>query len=129
MINVIAVTSISEQQDAMQNLRTALKSIYHTDLSIEILQQGISRVDVYHTVNEVKHLAKSYRIVIVPVMVNFERVKGFPLEANINVDAVLERLDECKREVIAFVNKQRVNDHVARKQKKDLEAAVKNLFT
>jgi hypothetical protein len=128
MQNIIVVTNNKEQQDVVSYLKDSLKIMYHTDISISIAQTGLSRVDVIHDVNGTKNIAATHRVILVPVSMSIDSIRGFSPTANININYLLKRLDQMKVEAISFVNSQKKSlNHVS--QQDALAKAAKNLFS
>lgn len=128
MTNIIVTTSTREQQDVMSYLKEKLRSEYFTDTSISIIQSGIAKVDVIHSVKGVKNLAARYQVVIVPVSMSLDSLLGFSHTTNININRLLDRLEKMKAEAIAFVNLHKKPSHMVTKQKDALKRAAYRLF-
>jgi hypothetical protein len=110
MTNIIVVTNTREQQSIMTYLREKLKGDYLTDSSVTIVQSGMTRVDVIHTVKGMQHLAARYHVILVPISMSLENLRGFSHQTNININPLLKRLDAMKAEAIAFVNSHKLPD-------------------
>jgi len=104
MKQLVVVTTLQEQQNMVGKLRERLKVMYHTDTSIEIVQSGLSRIEVRHRVGDIINTAATYQVVLVPISMSLETLKGYPSSTNINITSLLQRLDKMKDEAIRFVN-------------------------
>lgn len=128
MTDIIVATSMKEQQNIMEYLKEELKNTYYTDSSVTIVQSGISKVDVMHSVKDGMNLAKRYQIVIVPISMSLDSLQGFSHTTNININRLIARLDKMKSEAIAFVNIHKAPSPLIRRQKEALATAAKHLF-
>lgn len=128
MKHIIAVTSLSEQRDTIVKVTEALKVLYHTDTSIIVAQSSLSRIDVYHTVNSIRHIAASYHIVIVPITISLENLRGYPSAAQINITRVIKKLDDMKKDVLKFVEVCKKPSPADHKAKMSFENAMGILF-
>lgn len=128
MTNLIVATNMKEQQDIMRYIKEELHSMYHTDISITILQTGLSRIDVLHSVKGAQNLAARYQVVVVPISMSLEVLNGYSHNVNININKLILRLDHMKAEAIAFVNKHKVPSIKARRDKEAFAAATQHLF-
>jgi hypothetical protein len=125
MINVIAVTSMTEQKEVMRYLLSKLKNEYLTDSSVSVIQSGITKIEIYHEVNDCKVLAMKFCVVMVPISISLEPLAGFPSSTNFNINRVIEKLDKMKIQAISQINQNRTS---VRKTDKALHAAVQQLF-
>lgn len=133
MINLIVATTISEQQNIMEYLAEELKSTYHNDMSVTVVQSGMSKIDVFHSVTkdlnmETLNLAVTYRVILVPISMSLDPLLGYSPTANININRLITRLDKMKSEAISFVNSHKTPSPLIRKQKEALANAAKHLF-
>lgn len=129
MKTVIAVTNNKEQEETMKYLFEMLNLEYITDYSVVVSKTGLSKIDVYHNVNGTSHLANSYRVIIIPVSLSYDSLKGLSPTTNINITRVLEKLDNMKKELIDYVNISRKAAKYDSKKKEDLlYRTAKSLF-
>ena len=77
MMNLIIATSTKEQQDLIKLLRESLDLAYHADNTVFVVQSSITKLDVYHSVKGTRHLAKSYKVVIVPISMSLDSLCGY----------------------------------------------------
>jgi len=126
MTNIIVVTSCKEQQDVIKYILKKVNEWF--DLNVKVVQSGINKIDVYHETDGTKYIAASYRVLVVPVSMSLDTLRGFPHSTNINISKLLDKLDEMKREAISFVNLNRVPSPTEIKQKEALAKAAKFLF-
>ena len=126
MTNIIVVTSCKEQQDTMEYILKKVNEWF--DLNIKVVKSGINKIDVYHETDGKKYIAASYRVIIVPVSMSLDTLRGFPHSTNINIHKLLDKLDSMKAEAIALVNSNRVPSPTEIKQKEALMKAAKYLF-
>ena len=125
---IFVVTSTKEQQSVMAYLREKLKLDYHNDLSVTVVQSALTRVDVWHTVKGSKNLAASYVVLFVPVTMSLDSLLGFPQNTNININLLLQKLDNMKKDAVQFVNARKAKTFVKNSQKEALSRAAKSLF-
>jgi len=128
MQNIIVATTVQEQQDVLGLLKDKLKSEYHSDPTVTVVQSGLTKIDILHRVKGVDNLASTYKIVIIPLCMNLDSLKGFSHTANININMLLSRLDKMKAEAISFVNLHKIPSNSHRQQRDALTRAAKNLF-
>lgn len=128
MNNIIVATSIREQQDIVSLLKESLKVMYLTDTSISIVQRNLSKVDVYHSVKGMNHLAASYTVVLISVSMSLDKLNGYSPTTNININRLLAKLDSMKEEVISFVNAKKVVSQTEARDKEAFKRAAKKLF-
>lgn len=125
---IIVTTNPIEQQEAMEYLGDKLKEMYLTDPSITIIKSGMSKIDIAHRVKEQYNLAARYRVVIVPVTMNMDKLEGMPFNSSININKLLARLDTLKAEAIGYVNRHRHMPEDAKLRNKALVDAVYDMF-
>jgi hypothetical protein len=128
MEQIIVVTSNKEQQEVVSYLRESLKLEYMTDISISVVQTSMTTVKVLHKIfhkdgTDTTNVASIYKVVIVPISMSLDMLRGLSPDTNININKVLARLDTMKAEVINLVNTNKA--HVNRKKFAD---AAKRLF-
>jgi hypothetical protein len=128
MLQLIVVTSAKEQQDVMAYLHEKLHSEYFADPSVSVIQSGITKIDVYHSVKGVKNLVVTYRVVIVPVSMSLESLMGFSHGTNININKLLAKLDRMKAEAVSFVNVHKMPSPMVKKHNDALAKAARGLF-
>jgi hypothetical protein len=128
MTHLIVVTNTIEQKDVMSFLKESLISQYYTDTDVTVVQSGITKIDVYHSVGGVRNIANTYKVAIVPVSMSLDPLYGYSPTTNININRLLARLDKMKDEAIAFVNTQKKPSKMVNKQKEALARAAKLLF-
>lgn len=125
---IIVTTNPIEQQEAMEYLNDKLKEMYLTDPSITIIKSGMSKIDIAHRVGEKYNIAATYKVVIVPVTISFEKLHGLPFNANINITKLLARIDSLKTEAISYVNKRKIVPPDVKLRHKALVEAVNLMF-
>jgi len=128
MKQLVVVTTLQEQQNMVGKLRERLKVMYHTDTSIEIVQSGLSRIEVRHRVGDIINTAATYQVVLVPISMSLETLKGYPSSTNINITSLLQRLDKMKDEAIRFVNVCKKPTLMDRRKQMTFENALGILF-
>jgi hypothetical protein len=128
MTSIIVVTNTREQQSIMAYLREKLKGDYLTDHTISIVQSGMTRVDVIHTVKGTQHLVVRYHVILVPVSMSLENLQGFSHQTNININPLLKRLDAMKAEAIAFVSSHKLPDISKQRHKEAFSKAMQTMF-
>jgi len=128
MPNIIIATSIREQQEVMHYIVSRLKEIYLTETSVEILTSNMSTIKVLRTVNGVKHVAVSYHVLMVPVTMCLDNLRGFSHDTEFNITRLIERLDDLKKEAINFVANRKIVTKAERDKKVDFSKTVGKLF-
>lgn len=128
MTNLIIATSTKEQQEIMSFLKENLSLNFHSDTSVHIIQSSLTRIDVYQSIKGVKNFVKSYRVIIVPVSMSLDVLRGYSHDTNININRLLEKLDRMKAEAIMFVNSNKKVYNMVSRQKEALSKAAKLLF-
>lgn len=128
MTNIIVVTSIKEREDVVAFLLEKLKSIYYTDLSVDILHSAINKIDVYQRVKTERHLMISYKVIFVSVFMDLDQLKGHSHLDNVNINRLISKLDKMKTEAIRFVNTLKVPSAATVQRKKAFERAARSLF-
>lgn len=127
MQNIIAVTTIKEKEDMMCKMYDNLKALYLTDVSISI-HRHVSRIDVMQQVNGMQHKAASYIVVVLPMSISLDGLKGFAHGTNINISHVLNRLDSIKAELIFLVNSRKNLARKAANKGNELKIALDRIF-
>lgn len=127
MQTVIAVTNLREQQQMMSQLAENLKVMYHTDNTISIAKISMSKIVVYHRVKDTRHIAASYDVLLLPVTISYDCLRGLPNTTNINISRVIKRLDEMKSELTSFVNLAKVKVNPTQKNV-ELKMALRRMF-
>jgi hypothetical protein len=129
MKQLVVATTLQEQRNMVTKLRENLKVMYHTDTSIEIIQSGLNRVEVRHRVGDIINTAAVYQVILIPVVMSLEALKGYPSNTNINITSLLVRLDKMKDEVINAVNQCKKPTMIDRRRQMTFENALGILFT
>jgi hypothetical protein len=127
MHTIIAVTNLREQQQMMSQLLDNLKVMYHTDNTISIAKISMSKIVVYHRVKDTRHIAASYDVLLLPVTMSYECLKGLPHTTNINISRVFKRLDDMKKELTQFVTTAKVKVNPTQKNV-ELKMALRRMF-
>jgi hypothetical protein len=125
---IIVTTNPVEQQESMSYLETTLTSMYLTDTSITLVKSGTSKIVVMHRVGKSYNIAATYKVVIVPVTVNYDKLAGLPFDVNININRLISRLDQAKQEAITYVNKHKTIPVNVKLRNQALVEAVNNMF-
>ncbi len=127
MQTVVAVTSMKEQQQMMSQLWENLNVMYHTDNTISIAKISMSKIVVYHQVKGTRHIAASYDVLLLPITISYDCLRGLPHTTNINISRVIKRLDEMKNELTSFVNLAKVKVNPTQKNV-ELKMALRRMF-
>lgn len=129
MQDIIVVTSYKEQEEVMRYLTAKLHEMHHTDITVSITKKTLSRIDVWQRIKGMQHLAASYILILIPITVQLDAIKGFPHSANININRVLERLDTIKAEIIAEVNARKYDVKKTKDTTKALKDSMNLMFS
>jgi hypothetical protein len=127
-MNVIVATSTQEQENIIEYLMEELKVMHHTDVSVSVLQTGIGKVDVMQNVNGTLVLAKRYKVIIIPISMSLDGLKGLPHSTNFNINRLIKKLDRMKAEAVGFVNAYKTPSLEYVRQREALAKAAKHLF-
>lgn len=117
MTNIIAVTSIAEQEQVMRELKKKLLKFSSSSFSII---QSINKIDVYHEIDSKKCKMLTYLVVFIPTSMATRNLIAFPSDCNINVSLVLRKLDRMREDVLFYSDRHN--------KKKELTKAVNLLF-
>lgn len=128
MTHVIAVPSVKEQQEMVSRVKENLSVLYHTDVSITVVRQSISTINVWQLINQVQVLAGTYHVIVVPISISLDKLKGFESKTNFNVRPLIRRIDELKQDILLFVNSQKLSGTQQSKEKKDLQDSINRLY-
>jgi hypothetical protein len=104
---VLVATNTTEQQEIMVYLRDKLKLMYHADPDVTVIQSGVSKIDILHNCGRGVNVAASYQVIVVPVSISLDKLRGYASDTNFNISRLLRRIDEIKTEVITAVNANR----------------------
>jgi len=95
---VIVVTTGRKRDEVIKRLRHNL--IYQNqEEDLEVVQPGINRLEVYKITENVNVLIRSIVVVVVPVVVNTDYIKGFTGKVHFVMNDLINRLDEIKSDL------------------------------